>query len=70
MIAVNTVETLLVELTSDQFESLAFYTSCYSRKKYVASADEVRIFLKEFVSVEEYNSLDNVGYVIFINNNT
>ena len=69
MITVNTVKALLVELTSEQFESLAFYTSCYSRKKYVATNDEVRIFLKEFVSPDEYNNLDNVQYVIFINNN-
>lgn len=69
MITVNTVETLLVELTSEQFESLAFYTSCYSRKKYVATSQETRIFLKEFVSQDEYKALGNVEYVIFINNN-
>lgn len=69
MIAVNTVETLLVELTSEQFESLMFYTSCNSKKKYVASADETRIFLKEFVSEDEYKVLYDVEYVIFVNNN-
>ena len=62
MITVNTVQALLVELTAEQFESLAFYTSCYSRKKYVATNDEVRIFLKEFVSPDEYNNLDNHIY--------